>query len=176
MHLAVVDRRKFLMKNRLCYGCYDPMSKDHKRRNCPKRKTNIPQVYMDIKPKIKDGGGKRSNSTVADNYKKSVETGKKLAYASTAIHEDVISMCVVPVKVKYENSNIVHSTFAMLQSCSQGCFIKAILVNSLRMRGQTTSINVKTLTGEEIYSTVAIEGLNVCTMKSFEAEVMNQTQ
>ena len=95
MHLAVVDRRKFLMKNRLCYGCYDPMSKDHKRRNCPKRRScNIckdkhPTGLHGYKTKDQRWWGKRSNSTVADNYKKSVETGKKLAYASTGCNQHV---------------------------------------------------------------------------------------
>ena len=97
---------------------------------------------------IKMVGKNIINRTVANNDKKSAKTGEKIACASTTIHKDVISMCVVPVKVKYGNSNIAYSTFAMLDNCSQGSLVKASLVNSVRMGGKRTSIYIKTFTGE----------------------------
>ena len=51
---------------------------------------------------------------VSDNNKKSSETREKIGCVSIVIHEDVISMCVVPVNVKFRNSSIVYSTFAMI--------------------------------------------------------------
>ena len=82
-------------------------------------------------------------------------------------------MCVVLVKKIYGNSNIFYSTFAMLDNCSQGCFIQACLVKHLRMRVQRTSINFKMLTGEESHSTVAIKGLKVCSRLGSHKELIN---
>ena len=50
----------------------------------------------------------------------------------------------------------------VLDNCSQGCFIKASLKKTLQIRGQKTSIIVKTLTGEENHTTFALEGPRVC--------------
>ena len=36
--LQVDERKKFLMKSKLCFGCYDVISKEHSGRNCPKRR------------------------------------------------------------------------------------------------------------------------------------------
>ena len=36
--LQVGERKKFLMKSKLRFGCYDVISKEHSGRNCPKRK------------------------------------------------------------------------------------------------------------------------------------------
>ena len=82
-------------------------------------------------------------------------------------------MCVVLVKTKYGNSNIFYSTFAMLDNCSQECFIQACLVKKLRMRVQRNSINFKVLTGEESHPTVAIKGLKVCSRLGSNKERIN---
>ena len=34
--LQVDERKRFLMKSKLCFGCYDNISKEHNGRNCPK--------------------------------------------------------------------------------------------------------------------------------------------
>ena len=118
--LEVGDRKKFLMKQKLCFGSYEPISKYHSRRNCPKRRIccvcneNHPTGLHGHKPKSKEsvaGGSQRSEE-------KSTDSRRKIASTSTAIQEDVISMCVVPVKVKHKGSHFVHSTFAMLDNWS----------------------------------------------------------
>ena len=73
-------------------------------------------------------------------------------------------MCVVPVKVKHKDSNFVYSTFAVLDNYSQGCFVTASL------RGQKTSITVKTLIGEENHTTFALQGLRVCSQLGLNQE------
>ena len=158
------ERRKFLMKQKLCFGCYEPISKDHSGRNCLRRriccvcKENYPTGMHGYKPKSKEsvtGGSQRSEE-------KSTDSGRKIACASTTIQEDVITLCVVLVKVKHKDSNFIYSTFAMLDSCSQGYFVKASLMKTLQIRGQKTSITVITLTGEENHTTFALEDLKVC--------------
>ena len=109
------------MKQKLCFGCYEPISKDHNRRNCPRRiiccvcEENHLTGLHKYKPSSKQsmaGGSQRSEE-------KSTDSERKVACASTTIQEDVISMCVVPVKVKHKDSNFVYSTFAMLDNCSK---------------------------------------------------------
>ena len=87
-------------------------------------KENYPTGLHGYKPKSKESvtGGSLSRE------EKSTDSGRKIACASTTTQEDVISMCVVPVKVKHKDSNFVYSTFALLDNCSQGCFVKASLM------------------------------------------------
>ena len=121
------------------------------RRICCKCKENNPTGLHGYKPKSKE--------SVAGGSKSSKENSTECA--SRTIQEDVISICVVPVKVKHKESNFVYSTFAMLDNCSQGCFIKASLIKTLQIWGPKTSITVETLTGEENHTTFALEGLRV---------------
>ena len=116
--LEVGDRKKFLMKQKLCFGCYKPISKDHSGRNCPRRRIccvcneNHPTGMHGHKPKGKvlmAGGSQGSEE-------KSTDSRRKIACASTTLQEDVISMCVVPVKVKHKDYNFVYSTFEMLDN------------------------------------------------------------
>ena len=53
-----------------------------------------------------------------------------------------MSMCVVPVKVKYGSSPVAE-TYAMLDSCSEGTFIKKGLLKELKISGRNTNITVK---------------------------------
>ena len=173
--LEVNERRKFLMKNKLCFGCYETISREHNGRNCPKRRTcsickeQHPTGLHGLQPKKKSDEKEEDNKPMktGDEVKKDASVK---ACASTVSHADVISMCVVPVKVKYKNSNSVYSTFAMLDNCSQGCFIKSSLVKNLKIQGNKTSVSVKTLTGEETHSSFAIDGLKVSRSSGLSAE------
>ena len=78
-------------------------------------------------------------------------------------------MCVIPVKVKYKDSNSVYSTFAMLDNCSQGCFVNSSLVKNLRIKGHKP-VSVKTLTGERINTSFAVDGLKVSRTSGLDAE------
>ena len=82
-------------------------------------------------------------------------------------------MCVIPVKVKYKDSNSVYSTFVMLDNCSQGCFVNSSLVKNLRIKGHKTSVSVKTLTGERIHTSFAVDGLKVSRTSGLDAEWIN---
>ena len=39
MYLTVEDQSKVLFKNKLCYGCYGCVSKDHSARNCKQQRS-----------------------------------------------------------------------------------------------------------------------------------------
>ena len=81
--------------------------------------------------------------------------------ASVNTGTDVISMCVVPIKVQYGNSRKVLETHPLLDSCSQGTFILERLINNLGVKGQKTSITIKTLNGEVTNKVMVVKGLKV---------------
>ena len=85
--------------------------------------------------------------------------GVKCASVNTST--DVISLCVVPIKVQYDNSGNVLETHAALDSSSQGTFILKTLINNLGVKGHRTSIPVKTLSGEVTNKAMVVKGLRV---------------
>ena len=56
-------------------------------------------------------------------------------------------MCVAPVKVRSKLSNTEVRTWAMLDNCSQGSFVKKILLEELKLEGKNTTVAIKTLNG-----------------------------
>ena len=165
--LQVDKRKKFLMKSKLCFGCYDVISKEHSGRNCPKRTKGRICKEQHFTGLHRLQSKKRSPEKEDDNHAPPMPPGNKetkdsvKACALTVAHTEVISMCVIPVKVKYKDSNSVYSTFVMLDNCSQGFFVNSSLVKNLRIKGHKTSVSVKTLTGERIHTSFAIDGLKV---------------
>ena len=74
---------------------------------------------------------------------------------------EVISMCVVPIKISHQNCKKTIRTYAMLDNCSQGSFIKQDLLKRLGVDGQKLSLNLKTLTGEKSEETLMVDNLKV---------------
>ena len=74
---------------------------------------------------------------------------------------NVISMCVVPVKVKHKHGANEVTTYTMLDNCIQGLFIHNSLFKKLGVTGRKTTINMKTLHGERSEKTISLEGIKV---------------
>ena len=141
------ERSKFLFKNKLCYGCLKTVTKEHNAETCSSRRSckvcNGKHVttlhgYLRKKKAINNDKG------LTDDEK--IQGGVKCATVNTGT--DVISMCVVLINGQYGNFGKVLETHALLHSCSQGTFILERLVNNLGVKGQKTSITIKTLNGE----------------------------
>ena len=62
---------------------------------------------------------------------------------------EVISMCVVLVRLRHCNSQKEVKTFALLDSCSQGTFVTEQILKELDVTSVNTSINIKTLNGNQ---------------------------
>ena len=77
----------------------------------------------------------------------------------------VISMFIVPVKVKSAAQGKDVLTYAMLHNCSQGSFIQEALVKKRKASGRKTTLYLKTLNGERSESAIAIDGLQVARSK-----------
>ena len=73
----------------------------------------------------------------------------------------MISICIVPVKVKSAPQEKDVLRYAMLDNFSQGSFIQEALVKKMQASGRKTTLDLKTLNDERSESTTAIEGLEV---------------
>ena len=70
-------------------------------------------------------------------------------------------MCVVPVKASHSISKKEFCTYAMLNNCSQGTFIKEDIQKKLGAFGREADITVKALNGEQNVTSTAVFGLRV---------------
>ena len=72
-----------------------------------------------------------------------------------------VSMCVVSVKVSYSKSKKEFSTYAMLNHCSRGTFIKEDIQKKLGAVGREADITVNTFNGEQSMKSTTLSGLRV---------------
>ena len=83
-------------------------------------------------------------------YKEGTKDTVKCASVKGKPDTEVISMCVVPVWIAHRNSTKMVKTYAMLDNCSQGSFIKDEITEDLGISGTKLKISLKTLTGEKL--------------------------
>ena len=155
---SVEERSKFIFQKKLCYGCYTIISSEHNARICEQWQ------FCDIcRERHPTGlhGYKASKKNRTGGSNDSGKNNGSLACATTKMTSNVESVCVVPVQIKCSKYRKVLKTYAMLDSCSQGTFINSELAKNLRAGGNNITIKVKTLNGEEIQETEAINGLKV---------------
>ena len=137
--MEVQGRSKFLSKQKLCYGCYEKISQSHTARNCPiqrtckicagKHKTGLHGF------KLKRKGDDSSDDNKASEKIKSNCANISNNQCAAIGSGQVLSMCVLPVKVQHKESNDEIITFAMLDNCSQGTFATENLMNQLDING-----------------------------------------
>ena len=156
----VQDRSKTIFKKNFCSRCLAAISKDHNakkrynRRSCKvcnrRHPTTLHGVKLDknYKANIKD---EKSNG----------EQNEKMKCASINTYSDVVSMCIVPVRVKRKDSIDEVETYALLDSCSQRTFTLDKLANAVGTSGRKSSITIKTINGEHTSSSMTIEDLQV---------------
>ena len=175
MEKPLKERIKFLMRQKRCYGCLEPMSDGRNTKTCTSNlmcsscKGNHPTLLHGYVPK-----DRRSTDVGDQDPKKTDEVLKnsfaglddlKCAATSKEHGSNVISMCVVPVKVKHEHGANEVTTYAMLDNCSQGSFIHDSVVKKLGVTGSKTTINLKTLHGVRSEKTVSVEGIKVAQLQ-----------
>ena len=73
----------------------------------------------------------------------------------------IISLCDVLIMVTHAETKREVSTFAMLDNCSQGCFIKNSIRERLGVSGGKREIIMKTLNGDQEVASTVISGLRV---------------
>ena len=82
----------------------------------------------------------------------------------------MISICMVPVNLRYSHSGKTVKTYALLASCSQGTFMLEKLLRDLGVNGQKTSITIKTVNGEVNNKATLVEGLKVSSSRDEDSE------
>ena len=157
MKKSVEDRSKFLAKNKLCYGCYTAISSGHNARSCKQRR--VCTICKEKHPTGLHGYKHPRKGKLEDSSTNSNENS--MTCATTRMNSRVVSMCIVPVKVRYVHSGKEIQTYAMLDCCSQGTFIRTDLARKLKADGMKTTIKIKTLNGEDTQESEAISGLKV---------------
>ena len=150
------ERSKILWKKKLCYGCYSPVSKDHNAKTCKQRRTCMISKQSHAtalrgclpkkeQPKVtrdpKDGAAPIDDKKLITSNLAEMD----IKCNSSIIKSKIISMCVVPVKVSHSKSKKEFSTYTVLDSCSQGTFIKEDIQKKLGAVGREADITVKTL-------------------------------
>ena len=92
-----------------------------------------------------------------------------LTCASTEMNQ-VIRVCVVPVKVWSKLSNTEIRTWAMLDNYSQGSFVKKILQEELKVEGKNATVTIKTLNGDCKHSSLTVDDLEVANIEGKQAD------
>ena len=154
MKKSIEDRSKFFVKNKLCYGCYKPISSDYNAKSCKHGKlcTICKEKHLaglhDYKYPRKS---KLGDSSTSNNE-------NSMTCATTKMKSRVVSICIVPAKVRHVHSGKKIQTYAMLDWRSQGTFINTDLARKLNADGMKTTIKIKTLNREDTHESKAISG------------------
>ena len=170
LKLNIEERSKMIFKKKLCYRCYQKVSRMHNAKNCTNR--NVCKVCSGKHPTTLHGLVLRKGNSQEKLEKQKVEetsenqnvsgNHKDLTCTSVNMCSQVITMSVVPVKLVHENCNKVISTHALLDNCSQGTFVMKSIVDMMGIDETPTSITIKTLNGDLTNTSGAVERLNVC--------------
>ena len=164
-------QNELLNKEEYCFGCFQPMKPKYnaktfdKRLNCRTcsggHPTAVHSYIRNRKENTQDDQRSNENDESGTNSFANLKTLSTVEKHQTK----VISMCIVPVKVKSaaQGKNVL--TYAMLENCSQESFIQEALVKKIQEPGRKTTLNLKTLNEERSESTTAIEGLQIARSK-----------
>ena len=107
-----------------------------------------------------DKNGKGYFESASGSLKNNCAQVEDVSYATTCSNK-IISICMAPIKIRYQNTGKELNRCAPLYSWSQGTLIRKEIANTLGNSGYATQISVKTLNGNQIYSSVEGENLEV---------------
>ena len=113
------------------------MAKDHNAKNCQQRlacgicAACHPTILHGYVPKVKTDSSQSTANSECSSRNTAGEENVTCASVNGKFDDEVISMCVVPIKISHQNCKKTIRTYAMLDNCSQGSFIKQDLLKSL---------------------------------------------
>ena len=131
------------------------MEDGHNAKSCKKRLSCItcteghPTPVHGYNPKNKKviGDGNQSQND-QEEIESTFIADVKCASTLKKSGSKVISMCIVPVSIKYENNGKQITTYAMLDNCSQVSFVHEVILKQLGVKGTKTTLMLKTLHGK----------------------------
>ena len=109
---SLEERSKLIFKKKLCHGCFQEIKKDHNAKNCSKKRfckvcNGKHSTTLHVRKKI-DNTQHQCNSQASEER----NDGEVAACASMNTDTDVISICVVPIKLRHGDSG--KKTYAFL--------------------------------------------------------------
>ena len=141
------------------------MKPNHNTKTCDKRLNSRtcsgghPTAMHGYVPKRKGDAQDNQRSNESDESVTNSFSDVKILSTVEKHQTKVMSMCTVLLKVRAAAQRKDVLTYAMLDNCSQGSFIREALVKKMQTSGRKTTLNLKTLNGERSESTTAIKGL-----------------
>ena len=162
---ALEKRSKLVFKKKLFYGCFQEIKKDHNAKNCSNTRLckvsngkHPTALHGYIRKKV-DNTQHQCNSDANEERK----DGEVAECASLNTGMEVISMCVVPVKVRHGDSGKTLARKPM-HFWTAVAFILERLPKRFGITGRRTSITIKTLNGKVSKSSVII-GMKVASSR-----------
>ena len=160
MELPVDDRGNFFMEQRLCFGCAAPINMKHTARNCQRRLQC--KICTRMHPTLLHGRTIPERQTATTNAPPPItKPDANLSCSTTKVAAEVVNICIVKVIVRHPKTNREVLTYAMLDNCSQGTFIKESLAEQLGEQGSRTKVTVRTLVGETTEDSCVVQGYQV---------------
>ena len=80
---------------------------------------------------------------------------------SASCSDEIVSICIAPVKIRYVNKRKEVTKYTLLNNCSQGTFVREDVIHKLVASGTRTKITVKILNGGQTHISTAVDGLEV---------------
>ena len=148
---------------KLCYGCCREITSAHTARTCNNRRVckvcqgKHPSGLHGYKTKRK----KTDNDTDTTVEQEAINSNYAGIKNAATVVGEVISMCVVPVRLRHCNSQKEVKTYTLLDSCSQGTFVTERILKELDVTGVRTSININTLNGNQKVSSTLVDGIMI---------------
>ena len=143
MKKSIEERINFHARKKLCCGCYIAISMSQNARTCNDRriyqicKKKHPSALHGYTPKHEAGD---DNSSASDGTQ--IVTFKSNcikfddASCSAWCSDEIVSMYIVPIKVRYVNKRKEVTTYALLDNCSQGTFVGEDIIHKLEVSKQ----------------------------------------
>ena len=149
---------KFSLK-RNCCDCCQPIVDGRNSKTCTKGRKcrdcngKYPAILHGLQVKKND---KYNLEKEIRKKKADKADSTELISASTRMNQ-VINMCVVPVKVRSKILNTEVKTWDMLNNCIQGRFVKETLLEKMKVEGKSTIVTVKSLNEDCKHSSLAVD-------------------
>ena len=117
MEKPLDKRTKILRNGKFCYRCLKPMAKDH-------NAILVIQQYSMVVPKVKTDNSESTTNSECSSKNAAEQENVMCASVNGKFNVEVISMCVVPIQTSHKNCKKTIRTYAVLDNCSRGSFIK----------------------------------------------------
>ena len=143
MKKNIEERINFHAREKLSCGCYIAISMSQNARTCNDRgicqicKKKHPSVLHGYTPKHKAGDDNSSASDGIQNVTFKSNCVKFYdASCSAWCSDEIVSLYIFPIKVRYVNKRTEVTTYALLDNCSQGTFVGEDIIYKLEASKQ----------------------------------------